>query len=102
MLIHRYFYVVALKLQDGEKPLSSDNYKDYELVTYTDVKNVTTPYVAAIFKSRDVEGNTFILGDGRYTDDPISRTTNDYLNGPLEPGSSYIIFQRVIINEQVL
>jgi hypothetical protein len=47
----------------------------------------------------------FVLGDGRNTDNPTSRkrrsTTSDYFNGLLEPGTSYSIFQRIIINEMV-
>ena len=93
--------MVALKLKDGKQPLSSDNYKDDELMTYDTAKN-STPYVAARFTSdMHVEGQMFILGDGGYTDDPISRTVKDYFNGPLESGTSYRIFQRLILNEKV-
>ena len=59
------------------------------------------PYVAAVFTSSAVVGDDFVLGDGRITDDPTSRTTSDYFNGPLEPGTSYRIFQRVVINKEV-
>jgi hypothetical protein len=52
-----------------------------------------------------LDENMFKLGDGRNTYDPISRkrrsTPSDYFNGPLESGTSYSVFQRIIINEMV-
>ena len=102
-MISRYFYVVALKLKDGKELASSDSYEDNKLVTYATAQKSTKPkpYVAAVVASSGVDGNMFVLGDGRNTDDPTSRTTSDYFNGPLEPGTSYSIFQRIIINEKV-
>jgi hypothetical protein len=106
-LIYRYFYVVALKLKDGKEPASSDSYENSELVTYAEAENSTKPkpYIAAVVTSSGVDGNMFVLGDGRNTDDPTSRkrrsTTSDYFNGPLQPGTSYSVFQRIIINEMV-
>ena len=102
-MISRYFYVVALKLTDGKEPASSDSYEDNKLVTYATAEKSTKPkpYVAAVVTSSGVDGNMFVLGDGRNTDDPTSRTTSDYFNGPLEPGTSYSIFQRIITNEKV-
>ncbi|CAB4002471.1 Receptor-type tyrosine- phosphatase delta, partial [Paramuricea clavata] len=100
-----YLYVVAFKLKDDKEPTSSDSYENSELVTYVEAENSTNwkPYIAAVVTSSGVDGNMFVLGDGRNTDDPTSRkrrsTTSDYFNGPLEPGTSYIIFQRIIINE---
>ena len=104
-MVYRYFYVVALKLKDGKEPASSDSYS--ELVTYVEAENSTNPkpYIAAVVTSSGVDGNMFVLGDGRNTDDSTSRkrrsTTSDYFNGPLEPGTSYSVFQRIIINEMV-
>jgi hypothetical protein len=98
---------VALKLQDGKEPASSDSYENNELVTYAEAENSTKPkpYIAAVVTSSGVDGNMFVLGDGRNTDDSTSRkrrsTTSDYFNGPLEPGTSYSVFQRIIINEMV-
>jgi hypothetical protein len=106
-LIYSYFYVVALKLQDGKEPASSDSYQNSELVTYVEAGKSTKPkpYIAAVVTSSGVDGNMFVLGDGRNTDNPTSRkrrsTTSDYFNGLLEPGTSYSIFQRIIINEMV-
>ena len=106
-MIYSYFYVVALKLKDGKEPASSDSYENSELVTYAEAENSTKPkpYIAAVVTSSGVDGNMFVLGDGRNTDDPTSRkrrsTTSDYFNGPLEPGTSYSVFQRIIINEMV-
>ena len=106
-MIYSYFYVVALKLKDGKEPASSDSYENSELVTYAEAENSTNPkpYIAAVVTSSGVDGNMFVLGDGRNTDDPTSRkrrsTTSDYFNGPLEPGTSYSVFQRIIINEMV-
>ena len=102
-MLYRYFYVVALRVTNSPGIASPDNYEDIDLVTYDGMKNKTNPkpYVAAVFTSSAVDENIFVLGDGRITDDPTSRTTSDYFNGPLEPGTSYRIFQRVIINKKV-
>ncbi|CAB3999610.1 Receptor-type tyrosine- phosphatase delta, partial [Paramuricea clavata] len=100
-----YFYVVALKLKDGKEPASSDSYENNELVTYGEAENSTNPkpYIAAVVASSVVDGNMFVLGDGRNTSNSTSRKrrspTSDYFNGPLEPGTSYSVFQRIIINE---
>jgi hypothetical protein len=90
-------------LKDGKEPASSDSYEDEELVTYDTAEKSTylKPYVTAVVRPSGNNGSMFILGDGRNTDDPTSRTTSDYFNGPLKPGSSYSIFQRIIINEKV-
>ena len=94
---------MALKLTDDQTIAPPDTYDDIDLVTYSAMQNKTKPkpYVAAVVTSSRVDDNAFILGDGRITDDPASRTTNDYFNGALEPGSSYKIFQRIIVNEKV-
>jgi hypothetical protein len=99
--------VVALKLKDGKEPASSDSYENDELVTYAEAENSTKPkpYIAVVVTSSGVDGNMFVLGDGRNTDNPTSRkrrsTASDYFNGPLQPGTSYSVFQRIIINEMV-
>ena len=99
--------MVALKLKDGKEPASPDSYENSELVTYAEAENSINPkpYIAAVITSSGVDGNMFVLGDGRNTDDPTSRkgrsTASDYFNGPLEPGTSYSVFQRIIINEMV-
>ena len=102
----RHFYVVALKLKDGKEPTSSpDSYENKELVTYAEAKKSSNPkpYIAAVITSKNE--NMFILGDGRNTSNPTSRrrrsTSSDYYNGPLEPGTSYSIFQRIFIDEKV-
>ncbi len=103
----RYFYVVALKLKDGKEPNSSDTYENNDLITYAEGRRSTNPkpYIAAVITSSGVDGNMFVLGDGGNTSDPTARkrrsTTSDYFNGPLEPGTSYSIFQRIIINDKV-
>ncbi len=62
--------------------------------------------IAAAVISSGVDGNMFVLGDGKNTSDPTTRkhrsSTSDYFNGPLEPGANYSIFQRVIINCKVV
>jgi hypothetical protein len=99
--------VVALKLKDGKEPTSSDSYEKSELVTYAEARKSTNPkhYIAAVVASSGVDENMFILGDGRNTSDPtllIRRSTSsDHYNGPLEPDSSYSIFQRIFINNKV-
>jgi hypothetical protein len=96
---------VALKLKDGKKGQSPDSYENNDLVTYAEAEqsNDPKPYIAAVVTSKD--GYMFILGDGTNTSDPTSRrrrsTSSDYYNGPLEPGTSYSIFQRIFINNKV-
>ena len=94
--------MVALKLQDGKEPSPPDSYDNNQLVTYEAKKSSNLkPYIAAVVTSKNE--NMFILGDGRNTSDPTSRrrrsTSSDYYNGPLEPGTSYRIFQRIFVNE---
>ena len=98
--------MVALKLKDeDDKPLSPDSYKKNDLVTYDETRKSTTPqpYIAAVVTSNNE--TMFMLGDGRNTSNPRSRrrrsTSSDYYNGPLEPATSYSIFQRIFINEEV-
>ncbi|XP_028416934.1 uncharacterized protein LOC114541147 [Dendronephthya gigantea] len=98
------FYVVAWKVKDNEKPLSSDRYEDDELVMFAEAENSTNPqpYIAAVFSSSNILENMFVLGDGRSTSDSTSDTSGfkEYFNAPLEPGTRYIIFQRIIINDK--
>ena len=97
---------MALKLKDGQDGQSPESYGNNDLVTYAEARTSTDskPYIAAIVTSKDE--NIFILGDGRNTSNPTSRrrrsTSSDYYNGPLEPGTSYSIFQRIFINDKVL
>ena len=101
--------MVAMKLEDGRDPSSPDNYKVDDLVTYAEARNLSNlyqkPYIAAVITSRGVEGNIFVLGDGKITNHTTRQkrkpTTTGYFNGPLEPGTSYSIFQRIIINNKV-
>ena len=99
--------MVALKLKDGKEPTSSDSYQNSELVTYAEARKSTNPkaYIAAVVASSGVDENMFILGDGRNTSNLTSRrrrsTSSDYYNGPLEPGTSYSIFQRIVLNDKV-
>ena len=98
---------MALKLKDGKEPTSSDSYQNSELVTYVEARKSTNPkpYIAAVLASSGVDTNMFILGDGRNTSYPTSRrrrsTSSDYYNGPLEPGTSYSIFQRIVLIDKV-
>jgi hypothetical protein len=96
---------VALELKDGQEGQSPASYENNELVTYAEAKQSTVPkpYIAAILTSKDE--NMFILGNGTNTSSPTLRrrrsTSSDYHNGPLEPGTSYSIFQRIFINNKV-
>ena len=101
----RHFYIVVLKLKDeDDKPSSPDSYEN-DLVTYEVARKSSTPkpYIAAVVTSNNE--NIFMLGDGTNTSNPRSRrrrtTSSDYYNGPLEPATSYSIFQRIFINEAV-
>ena len=89
---------MALNLKDGEEVQSPASYKNNDLVTYAAARNSTDPkpYIAAVVTSKD--GNMFILGDGRKTS---NSTSYDFYNGPLEPDTSYSIFQRNFINNEV-
>jgi hypothetical protein len=97
---------VALKSKDGKKPTSPpDSYENNELVTYNEARESknSKPYIAAVITSKN-ENSMFILGDGRNTSNPTSRrrsASSDYYNGPLESNTSYSIFQRISINEEV-
>ncbi|XP_046858714.1 receptor-type tyrosine-protein phosphatase F-like [Xenia sp. Carnegie-2017] len=97
-LEYRYFYVVAMKNVTEESRLPS-NFKNTDLVTYSKAISSTQPmpYIAAVVSRRDFKPN-FTLGDGETT----TRRSNgeNYYNGPLKPGTSYKIFQRVFINDQ--
>ena len=96
---------MALKLKNGKEPSSSGIYENNELLTYDEARKSSNPkpYIAAVITSKNE--NMYILGDGRNTSDPTSRrrrsTSRDYYNGPLEPGTSYSIFQRITLNVQV-
>ena len=96
---------MALNLKDGEEVQSPASYTNNDLVTYAAARKSTDPkpYIAAVVTSKD--GNMFILGDGRNTSNPTSRrrrsTSYDFYNGPLEPDTSYSIFQRIFINNDV-
>ena len=107
MFLFRHFYVVALKLKDGEEPNSSGSYENNELVTYAEARKSSDPkpYIAAVFTPDGVDESVFVLGDGKNTSGSTSRrrrsAASDYYNGPLEPGTRYSIFQRIIFNDQV-
>ena len=96
---------MSLKLKDGEEVQSPASYENNELVTYAEAKQSTIPkpYIAAILTPKD--GKMFVLGGRENTSNPTSRrrrsTSSDYYNGPLEPGTSYSVFQRIFINNQV-
>ena len=99
---------MAVKLEDGKEPLSSGSYENHELVTYDEARKSPNPqpYIAAVVTPSGLDEITFILGDGRNTSDPTTRrrrsTAGKYYNGALEPGTSYSIFQRIILNLKVL
>ena len=99
--------MVVLKLKDNTDRLSADNYKIDDLLTYTEAKSLTNqkPYIAAVITASGVDENAFVLGDGRNTSCSSRHkrrsTMTGYFNGPLEPGTSYSIFVRIIINDMV-
>ena len=96
---------MALTLQEGKESSPPDSYKNNDLVKYEEARKSDNPkpYIAAVVTSKNE--NMFTLGDGRNTSDPTSRrprsTSRDYYNGPLEPGASYRIFQRIFITDKV-
>ncbi|XP_046858811.1 uncharacterized protein LOC124452272 [Xenia sp. Carnegie-2017] len=97
-LEYRYFYVVAMKNVTEESRLPS-NFENTDLVTYSKAISSTQPmpYIAAVVSRRDFKPD-FTLGHGENT---MRRSNGEnYYNGPLKPGTSYKIFQRVFINDQ--
>ena len=106
MFIHSYFKVIALKLSDGKlTSLRPDSYNEGDLVTYDEAKSSSPPkpYVAAVFTMST--GNEFKLGDGSSSRLPTRRrrrsSSDTYRNGPLDPGTSYSVFQRVYIEKVI-
>ncbi|XP_028416861.1 uncharacterized protein LOC114541076 [Dendronephthya gigantea] len=105
-ITYLHFYVVGLKVEDSNELRITGSYDNNELVTYGEARKSSDPkpYIAAIFTSGGVNEDVFILGDGKNTSDSTSRrrrsTASDYYNGPLEPGTRYSIFQRIILNDQ--
>ncbi|XP_046856964.1 uncharacterized protein LOC124450352 isoform X2 [Xenia sp. Carnegie-2017] len=101
----QYFYVVAFKIENGQQLLSSEQYKTKDLLTYEEAMTSkdSKPYIAAVIIN-DTQRNEkqFTLGDGRYTNEPIkvSNKSRSFYNGPLEPGTSYRVFQRVIVDNE--
>ena len=101
----RYFYVLALKLPDGETPKPPDSYQNADLMTYGDARMADAKvYIASVFTSSFVGKYMFVLGDGTSTSNPsMARrrrsTTNHYYNGPLEPDTSYTISQRIFVGK---
>ena len=99
---------MALKLEDGKEPSSSGSYENHELVTYDEARKLSNPqpYIAAVVTSSGVDEVILILGDGGNTSYSTTRrrrsTVGDYYNGPLQPGTSYSIFQRIILHSKVL
>ena len=96
--------MVALKSPDDEELKSPSSFENEELLTYAEARKSTDPkpYIAAVFT--EIRKRTFTLGDGKNTSTSTSRrrrsTSSDYHNGPLEPGTSYRIFQRVFFKVQ--
>ena len=101
----RYFYILALKLPAGETPKPPDSYTNADLVPYGEARTVDAKvYIASVFTSSFVGKYTFVLGDGTNTSNPSTTrrrrsTTSHYYNGPLEPGTSYTISQRIFVGK---
>ena len=102
MFIHSYFKVIALKLSDSKRPSSSpDSYSEADLVTYDEAKSSPQPkpYIAAVLTISNLMTGNFKLGDEASSDPPTRRrrrsNSDTYRNGPLDPGTSYSVFQRV-------
>ena len=105
---YRYFYVVVLKVTKGKNPTKApDSYGNDELVTHAQATASSSPkpYIAAIVTASGAKEKKFVLGDRSNTSHPTTKRrrfpSTDYHNGPLQPGTSYSIFQRIFINNQV-
>ena len=95
---------MAVKVKGGKDPLSPQEYKMSNFVTYAQMStsNEMKPYIAAVMlEDSGMDDKEFVLGDGRNTSQPRMRnsrsTSTIFFNGPLEPGASYRIFQKVIV-----
>ena len=100
----RHFQVIAIKLSDGKAPNSSpDSYRESDLVTYAEAKSSSQPkpYIASVLTMSTED--EFKLGDGSSSRLPTRRRRRSspcgYYNGPLDPGTSYSVFQRVYIEK---
>ena len=71
----------------------------------TEISSNPQPYIAAVVAFSDLTESVFVLGDGSNTSASMSERrrsiSSDYYNGPLKPGTSYRVFQRFFINQQV-
>ena len=89
-----------------EENLLPSNFKNTDLVTYSEAIAATqpTPYIAAVM-SRGNFKSEFTLGDSGNTSLAGTRRRRSngkiYYNGPLKPGTNYRIFQRVFLNDEV-
>ena len=99
--------MVALKVSQGQQPKAPESYKIEDLVTYAQAKNSyePKPYIASVLNARDLENNEFVLGDGTNTSlfekQKRRSLVNEFYNGPLEPTTSYSIFQRIFVEGKV-
>lgn len=89
-----------------------DNYKDSNITVYSisQTKQFTLPYVTAELGRNYFETvDTFVIGDGQQTNRSTMRKRRNvsngskttFFNGPLDPGSSYIMFYRAYHTEAV-
>ena len=109
----QYVRIIVQKLDSGKAITSiphPNQYPESNMTVYTISKQMklSLPYVAAEL-SRAVfdKHKTFVLGVGNRTSRTISRKRRNILNstsfwnGPLSPGSSYIVFFRVYHSDLV-
>ncbi|XP_046858340.1 uncharacterized protein LOC124451778 isoform X2 [Xenia sp. Carnegie-2017] len=101
---YQYFYVVAMEHDKKESRLPSE-LKNDDLVSYSEAISSAQPkpYIAAVIFPIRKNTSLFTLGDVANTVVTRRRRSDGrkHQNGPLKPGTSYKIFQRVFVDDQV-
>eukprot|EP00794_Sanderia_malayensis_P005697 gene5697-6398_t len=101
----KFYWICVCEVVAG-KTLKSDpnEYKNSELKHFKD-RVAGFPYITANLKSIPHGGRTFVVGDGEtYSNTSTTRkrrsTGQDgYVNGKLNPGSEYRVFQRAFVSD---
>lgn len=100
----KYYQVVIMKIKPDATKLQLNSSSSYNVFKTYSSAQYNEPYIAAVFDGKDFEQyKMFAIGDGAvYTEDSQNvrkrRSTTKFVNGPLKPGETFVMFQRVLIN----
>eukprot|EP00794_Sanderia_malayensis_P003700 gene3700-4220_t len=101
----KFYWICVYEVVASEKLKSDPNgYKNSELKHFKD-KVAGLPYITANLKSIPPGGRTFVVGDGKtYSNTSTTRKRrstgqDSYVNGKLNPGSEYRVFQRAFVSD---